>query len=81
MSEPQHIYYHPAYQQGQLLATQQMIQALAEVLNAAPEWSQRSTERIQRLRDSMLNTPSSEVTLHALDVTLAWLAKGATPPG
>ena len=80
MDDPQHIYLHPAYHQGQILALQQMVLALAQGLGLEPEWRQQSTARIEQLRELMLNTTSSEVALHALGDSLAWLAKDATPP-
>lgn len=81
MGEPLNIHLHPSYHQGQLLALRQMVLALAQGLGVEPEWRQQSTARIQHLHDHMLNTASSEITLHALEESLAWLAKGQDQPG
>lgn len=81
MDESPSVHMHPSYLWAQQMATRRMVLALARVLGAEPEWRQQSTAQIQQLHDLMLNTPASEVALHALEESLAWLASGANQPG
>lgn len=72
---------HPSYLWAQQMATQRMVLALARVLGVEPEWRQQSTAQIQQLHDLMLNTEASEIALHGIEQSLAWLATGVNPPG
>jgi len=81
MDESQSVHMHPSYLWAQQMATQRMVLALARVLGVEPEWRQQSTAQIQQLHDLMLNTEASEIALHGIEQSLAWLATGVNPPG
>lgn len=65
MDEPLHR--NPDYLWGHLLATRALLYTFGEMAATRPDLREEGSAALQRLRDSLLDTPTPEAVLVAID--------------
>jgi hypothetical protein len=67
-------YKSPAFLYGQALATREMCLALADILDTRAVFIELATERLETLRNTILQNPIEDEALLAIDHAAGWLS-------